>query len=75
MNYKVKPFIVKVSNKGNAEDAASQVQSFIDHESKDGWEFVSCGNIDTEIAGTNGCFGFGAKPGSSTSIMMLVFKK
>jgi len=75
MNYKVKPFVVRVSNKGTSEDAASQVQSFINQETTDGWELVSCGNINTEISGTSGCFGIGAKPGSSTSIMVLVFKK
>jgi hypothetical protein len=75
MNYKVKPFIAKVSNKGSAADVASQVESFISQETSDGWEFVSCGNIDTQIAGSDGCFGIGAKPGSSTSIMVIVFKK
>lgn len=75
MSYKVKPFIAKVSNKGGADDVASQVQSFINQETTDGWEFVSCGNIDTVIEGSNGCFGIGATPSSSTSIMVLVFKK
>lgn len=75
MNYKVKPFIAKLSSKGSAADVASQVESFISQEASDGWEFVSCGNIDTQISGSNGCFGIGATPGSSTSIMVLVFKK
>lgn len=75
MNYKVKPFIAKVSSKGSSTDVASQVESFINQETSDGWEFVSCGNIDTQVAGSNGCFGIGATPGSSTSTMVLVFKK
>ena len=75
MDYKVKPFIAKISGSGNASDVANQVQTFINQETADGWEFVSCGNIDTEIAGSSGCFGIGAKPSSSTSIMVLVFKK
>lgn len=75
MNYKVKPFIAKVGNKGSSADVASQVESFINQETSDGWEFVSCGNIDTQISGTSGCFGIGATPASSTSIMVLVFKK
>ena len=75
MNYKVKPFIAKVSKDGTPTDAANQVASFISQETNDGWEFVSCGNIDTEIAGSNGCFGIGAKPGSSASTLVLVFKK
>jgi hypothetical protein len=75
MNYKVKPFIAKISKGGSSSDAANQVESFINQETNDGWEFVSCGNIDTQIAGTDGCFGIGAKPGSSTSVLVLVFKK
>jgi len=75
MEYKVKPFMVQVSSKGTSDDVAGQVASFIAKEAVDGWEFVSCGNIDTEIAGSSGCFGIGAKPASSTSIMVLVFKK
>lgn len=75
MDYKVKPFIAQVSSKGSASDVASQVASFISKETSDGWEFVSCGNIDTQIEGSNGCFGIGATPASSTSIMVLVFKK
>ena len=75
MNYKVKPFIAQVSSKGSTTDVANQVNSFIDQETSDGWEFVSCGNIDTQISGTNGCFGIGVTPGSLTSTMVLVFKK
>ena len=75
MEYKVKPFMVQVSSKGSSADVASQVEAFISQEASDGWEFVSCGNIDTQIEGTNGCFGFGAKPASSTSTMVLVFKR
>jgi hypothetical protein len=75
MSYKVKPFIARVSSQGSSTDVASQVESFINQETSDGWEFVSCGNIDTQIAGSNGCFGIGAKPASSSSTMVLVFKK
>lgn len=75
MEYKVKPFMVKVSSNGSPSDVASQVQSYISQETSDGWEFVSCGNIDTQIAGNAGCFGIGATPVSSTSTMVLVFKK
>lgn len=75
MNYKVKPFIAKLSSGGTSANAASQVEAFISQETSDGWEFVSCGNIDTQIAGSNGCFGIGATPASSTSTLVLVFKK
>lgn len=75
MNYKVKPFVAKVSTGGTAADVANQVDSFIRQETADGWELISCGNIDTQIAGTSGCFGIGATQASSTSTMVLVFKK
>jgi len=75
MEYKVKPFIVKVGSNGSASDVATQVESYVRQETSDGWEFVSRGNIDTQIAGNAGCLGIGATPASSTSTMVLVFKK
>ena len=75
MEYKVKPFSISVSNDGNSSEIANQVNVLISQETTGGWEFVSCGNIDSQIQGTNGCFGIGAKPATSTSIMVLVFKK
>lgn len=75
MEYKVKPFTAKVSSNDGASIVGAQVQRAIEQECTDGWEFVCAGNVDTEIEGSNGCFGFGAKPGGSTSIMVLVFRK
>lgn len=75
MNYKVIPFAAKVGNKGTFGEVAKQVESCIMQEANSGWEFVSCGNVDTVVEGSNGCFGIGAKPGGTTSIMVLVFRK
>lgn len=75
MEFKVIPFRATVSNKGSNADSANQVQSTINQYSNDGWEFVSCGNIDTTIAGSGGCFGLGATPPTNTSVLVLVFKK
>lgn len=75
MNYSVIPFHATVGNKGTDADAAKQVQSLIDQQASSGWEFVSCGNIDTTIAGSNGCFGFGAQAAVNTSVLVLIFKK
>jgi hypothetical protein len=75
MEYKVKSFSVKIGSNDGADSVASQVSNFISQESSGGWEFVSCGNIDTQIEGTNGCFGIGARPATNTSIMVLVFKR
>jgi hypothetical protein len=75
MAYKVKPFVAQVSSISSSSAVADQMESFIQKEAVDGWEFVSCGNVDTLIQGSNGCFGFGAKPSTSTSIMVLIFMK
>ena len=75
MEYKVRPFTASISGKGTSSSVAGQVESFINSESSGGWEFVSCGNIDTIIAGSDGCFGIGAKPSTNTSVLVLVFKK
>jgi len=75
MSYKVIPFTARIGNKGSYAEVAKQVEMTIVQESSSEWEFVSCGNVDTIVDGTNGCFGIGAKPGSTTSIMVLVFKK
>ena len=75
MSYKVVPFTSSISNNGNANDVAQQVQSCIQREATSGWEYVSSANIDTTVEGSNGCFGFGAKPSYSKSTMVLVFKQ
>lgn len=75
MNYKVRPFIAKVTQKGTSDDVASQVELFIEKEATDGWKFLGCGNIQTSVAGSSGCFGFGSTPGSTTSVMVIIFGK
>ena len=75
MEYKVKPFVAQVRSSEGSSAVAQQVASFIEQEAVDGWKFVSCGNIDTTIAGSGGCLGLGSKPSTSTSIMVLVFKR
>jgi hypothetical protein len=75
MNHKVVPFRAQISSNGTMTDVAKQVEKAIEQETSSGWEFVSCGNIDAYIEGTNGCFGIGAKPASMKSMMVLVFKK
>lgn len=75
MNYKVVPFRATISSSGTLNDAANQVQAIIEENSSQGWEFVSCGNIDTTVQGSAGCFGIGAKPAENTSVLVLVFKK
>lgn len=75
MNYKVIPHTSVVGGSGTNTDVASGVEETIRQQASEGWEFVSCGNIDTVIKGSAGCFGFGAKPDSLTSVVVLVFRK
>ncbi|MCB9257419.1 MAG: hypothetical protein H6579_09835 [Chitinophagales bacterium] len=75
MQYKVLPFISNVSFGSGQNEAVRQLESFIERETIDGWEFVSCGNINTNIAGSNGCFGIGSTPDRSISTLVMIFKK
>lgn len=75
MNYKAVSFSAVIGSNGNSADIGKQVESAIQKEGVEGWDVVSCENIHTVVAGTNGCFGFGATPSSSTSIILIVFRK
>lgn len=75
MDYKVIPFKANIGNTDDASAAASQLESLIASHTGAGWEYVRLENVDTFVAGSNGCFGFGATPGRNTSISMAVFRK
>ena len=75
MQYKVIPFIAKISNTGGAEQAAEALQQMINAEARDGWSYMHMDNITTHIAADAGCFGFGAKPAGMTSYAVVVFSK
>ncbi len=75
MNFKVVPFYANLEQQDGAQVAVNQLQKLIDAELANGYEFVSMGNIETEVAPTSGCLGIGAKPGFSTSVAVAVFKK
>lgn len=75
MEYIVVPFNAAISQKDSSSTAASQLQSLITNYANDGWEYVRLENIETSVAPESGCFGFGAKPGYTTSVEVIVFKK
>ena len=75
MNYKVIPYTAVISGRGTNDDVAKSVEETIQQQAGQGWEFVSCGNIDTVVKGSAGCFGVNAKPDSLVSVLVLVFKK
>lgn len=75
MQYKVIPFIAAISHKEGAASAASQLQTLITEQASQGWEYVRLESVETFVAGSSGCFGFGAAPSTTTSYSMAVFKK
>jgi hypothetical protein len=75
MQFKVLPFVASVSNTQGSGAAAAQLETLINQYSADGWEFVRLESVQTVIAGTSGCFGFGATPAITTVYSMAVFRK
>ena len=73
--YKVLPFQANISNTGSSKDVAADVQRIIDSEVSTGWEFVQIQELTTFVAGSSGCFGLGATPGTTTSMSLLIFRK
>lgn len=75
MKYKVVPFTANISSTDGASTAASQLETLIASNAAQGWEYVRLEQVDTYVAGTNGCFGLGATPSRTTSISMAVFRQ
>ncbi len=75
MQYKVVPFTAQISRTDSATTVADQIQPIINSMVSNGWEYMHMEAVQTWVAGTNGCFGFGAQPGYTTVFNVLVFKK
>lgn len=76
LEYKVVPFEASIdSKKGNSSHVAEQLQSIIDEAKKSGWKYIRLESVSTFVQPDNGCFGFGAKPGYTTTRQMIVFQK
>lgn len=76
MEYKVVPFVASIdSRKGNSTHVADQLEDIIKHHSNQGWNYIRLESVSTFVQPDNGCFGFGAKPGYTTSRQMVVFSK
>jgi hypothetical protein len=75
MNYKVIPFQAQISQAGGSNDVAAQLEALICNEAASGWEYVRLETVETNVAGSNGCFGFGATPSRITSYSVAVFQK
>ena len=75
MEYKVVPFIARITKEQETRNVAEQLQNLINDHSVQGWEYVRLEVVETTIAADLGCFGFGSKPAYNTVFRMVVFKK
>ena len=85
MEYKVVPFMPKVSSDNAVEAAAAELEKLTNHMAKGGWIFNGLENVEMishtpGIEGSSGCLGFGATPGTparneAVSYTMAVFSK
>lgn len=75
MEYKVLPFNASLKRSDSAVDAARQLQQLIDAQRVEGYEYVRLEEITTNVAGTSGCLGIGAKPSFLVTVSVAIFKK
>ncbi len=76
MEYKVVPFVASIDpKKGTSDHVAEQLESLIKNYNNQGWEYIRLEGVSTFVHTDNGCFGFGSKPGYTTTKQMVVFKK
>ena len=74
MAYKARAFEPNVTG-GSSDQVASSLESLIDFEAVDGWEFLAVENHSTVVPGNAGCFGFGASSPYPKTFSVAVFKK
>ena len=75
MEYKVVPFVASIDKKGTSKQVASQLESLIQNHANYGWKYIRLESVTTFVQPDNGCFGFGSKPGYTTSRQIVVFGK
>lgn len=76
MEYKVVPFVASIDpKKGTSNHVAEQLESLIKSHNNQGWEYIRLEGVSTFVHPDNGCFGFGNKPGYTTTRQMVVFRK
>lgn len=73
--YKVVPYQAHISHTGSGQDVASGIQQIINQETGSGWTFVQIQELTTFVAGSSGCFGLGATPGTTIYLTVLIFKQ
>lgn len=75
MQFKIVPFTAQITKDDTSATVATQMQSIIDSTVSQGWEYLRMDSVQTNVAGSNGCFGIGAQPGFTTTFNVLVFRK
>jgi hypothetical protein len=75
MQFKIVPFTAHISKDDTSATVATQMQSIIDSTVSQGWEYLRMDSVQTNVAGSSGCFGIGAQPGFTTTFNVLVFRK
>ena len=75
MEYKVVPFVANIQSQQGSQSVSEQLESVISANASEGWVYIRMENVETFIAGTAGCFGYGAQPSRMTTYSMIVFKK
>jgi len=75
MEFKVVPFTAQITRNDTTTTVAKQMQTIIDSNVSEGWEYLRMDSVQTSIAADSGCFGIGAKPGFVTTFNVLVFRK
>jgi hypothetical protein len=75
MEFKVVPFTAQITRNDTSTTVAQQMQTMIDSNLSQGWEYIRMDSVQTSIAADKGCFGSGAAPGYVTTFNVLVFKK
>lgn len=75
MEYKVIPFVASINTAGNSSHVATQLEDIIKHHTDQGWTYVRLESVITYVHPESGCFGFGGKPGYTTSRQMVVFSR
>lgn len=73
--YRVVPFVAQISSDQGSQQASSQLEKLVTEWAAHGWEYIRLENVETYVAGRDGCFGFGATPARMTSYAMVVFRK
>ncbi len=75
MEYRVVPFTANVANHEGSTAAATQLEHLIATHAAEGWDYLRLEQVETNIAGSSGCFGLGATQPRTISASMAVFRR